>query len=130
MWCWVANDAQGQARRCLASFAGSPAAQDELGISRGRETAWLEALRAMNPDLEFHGEPVMYAWADDPFALGAYSAWDAVSWERADVFAEPVGRMMFAGEHTGGRADYATMNAAIRSGRRAAEQVLAAIHAD
>ena len=130
MWCWVANDAQGHARRCLASFAGSPAAQDDLGISRGREIVWLETLRAMNPDLEFHGEPVMYAWADDPFALGAYSAWDAVSWERADVFAEPVGRMMFAGEHTGGRADYATMNAAIRSGRRAAEQVLAAIHAD
>ena len=66
----------------------------------------------------------MYAWADDPFTLGAYSAWDAASWERAEVFSQPVGRIAFAGEHTGGHADYATMNGAIRSGRRAARQVL------
>jgi monoamine oxidase len=129
MWCWVANGEDGHARRCVASFAGSPAVQEELGITRGRLTPWLEALQAMNPDLEFQGEPVMYAWADDPFTLGAYSAWDAASWERADLFATPVGRIAFAGEHTGGRADYATMNAAIRTGRRAAQQVLSGLPA-
>lgn len=129
MWCWVANDQDGRARRCVASFAGSPAAQEELGITRGRVTPWLEALEAMNPDLEFLGEPVLYAWGDDPFTLGAYSAWDAVSWERAEVFSRQVGRIVFAGEHTGGRADYATMNAAIRSGRRAAGQVVSTLRA-
>jgi monoamine oxidase len=129
MWCWAANDEDGRTRRCVASFAGSPAVQEELGITRGRATPWLEALQEMNPDLEFQGEPVMYAWADDPFTLGAYSAWDAASWDRADVFSTPVGRIAFAGEHTGGHADYATMNAAIRSGRRAAQQVLSMLPA-
>lgn len=125
MWTWVANGEDGLPRRCVSSFAGSSAVQEELGISRGRVTGWLEALREMNPDIEFEGEPVMYAWADDPFTLGAYSAWDAASWERAELFQRSVGRISFAGEHTGGHADYATMNAAIRSGRRAAQQILA-----
>lgn len=129
MWCWVANDADGDARRCIASFAGSPAVQTELGIDRGSTSTWLEAVQAMNPDLKLHGEPVMYAWADDPFTLGAYSAWDAASWARADLFSTPVGRIAFAGEHTGGHADYATMNAAILSGRRAAGQVMEQLRA-
>ncbi len=127
MWCWVANGIDGRPRRCIASFAGSPAAQEALGISRGLVTPWVEAVRRMNPDLELEGEPVMYAWADDPFTLGAYTAWDAASWGRADVFSRPIGRIAFAGEHTGARGDYATMDAAIRSGRRAARQVLASL---
>ncbi len=93
-----------QPRGCVASFAGSPAAQEHLGIPQGRMTPWLEALERMNPDLAFEGEPVMYAWADDPFTLGAYVAWDAPSWARMDVLARPVGRVAFAGEHTAGAA--------------------------
>lgn len=127
MWCWVAHGADGEPRGCVASFAGSPAAQEHLGITQGRMTPWLEALERMNPDLTFEGEPVMYAWADDPFTLGAYVAWDAQSWARMDVLARPVGRIAFAGEHTAGAAFHGTMNGALSSGRRAAEQVLAAL---
>lgn len=127
MWCWVANGSDGAPRGCVASFAGSPEAQEHLGIAQGRMTPWLEALERMNPDLAFEGEPVMYAWADDPFTLGAYVAWDASSWARMDVLARPVGRVAFAGEHTAGAAFHGTMNGAVLSGRRAAEQVLAAI---
>ncbi len=124
MWCWVARGEGGESRRCVASFAGSPAAQDHLRTSRGAMTPWLEAVERMNPDLTFVGEPVMYAWADDPFTVGAYAAWDTVSWERMDLFARPVGRLTFAGEHTAGPAFHGTMNGALLSGRRAAGQVL------
>jgi monoamine oxidase len=70
---------------------------------------------------------VMYAWADDPYTLGSYAAWDEASWGRIDVFARSVGRVAFAGEHTAGADHVGTMEGAVRSGRRAAAQVLAAI---
>ena len=92
-------------------------------MTRGEVLPWLEALRSMNPDLTFVGEPVLYSWADDPFTLGAYSGWDRASWERRGVLAEPVGRLAFAGEHTAGaRPD--TMEGALQSGHRAAAQVI------
>jgi len=125
MWCWAARGAGGKVRRCLASFAGSPAAYEGLGLGAGRVGTWLELLATMNPDLRFVGEPVLYAWADDPYTLGAYSAWDDRSWDRHELLATPVGRLAFAGEHTAGPAHYATMEGALRSGVRAAAQVSA-----
>jgi 4-methylaminobutanoate oxidase (methylamine-forming) len=125
MWCWSANGADGRARRCVASFAGSSAAQQELGVQEGRVGPWLEALAEMNPDLTFEDEPVMYAWADDPYTLGSYSAWDAASVARREVFTRSVGRVAFAGEHTAGADHHGTMEGALRSGHRAAEQVAA-----
>jgi monoamine oxidase len=125
MWCWAANGDDGQPRRCIAAFAGSTQAQEILGVDRGRVEPWLERLEAMNPDVAFDGEPVLYAWADDPYTLGAYSAWDATSLARAHVLTRPASRVVFAGEHTAGAAHHGTMNGALLSGRRAADQVLA-----
>jgi len=128
MWCWTANGAYGKTRKCVTSFAGSPAAHDALGLNRGELTPWLEAVRAMNPDLTFVGAPVLYSWADDPYTLGAYSSWDQASWSRRAAFSRPVGRVAFAGEHTA--ADrHGTMEGALRSGRRAAEQVVSMLRA-
>ena len=123
MWCWTANGADGRPRKCVASFAGSPAAHDSLGLTRGEPTRWLEAVREMNPDLTLIDEPVVYTWADDPYTLGAYSSWDPPSWARRELFARTVGRVAFAGEHTASDR-HGTMEGAIRSGRRAADQVL------
>jgi monoamine oxidase len=78
----------------------------------------------MNPDLRFSGMPVMKAWAEDPFALGAYSAWDARSLHRRTQFERRVGRVCFAGEHTAGPDHHGTMNGAILSGHRAARQAM------
>jgi monoamine oxidase len=65
----------------------------------------------------------MQVWGDDPFARGAYSAWDARSVARAAIFARPHEATAFAGEHTAG--DHAgTMEGALRSGLRAAAQTL------
>jgi monoamine oxidase len=129
MWTWGANGADGAPRRCIASFAGSPAAMTSLGLHRGRVDLWLERVKGMNPDVSTIGEPVMYAWQDDPYTLGAYSSWDSAAWVRRDDGAVPVGRLVFAGEHTAGGEHYATMEGALRSGIRAARQVLTLIGA-
>jgi monoamine oxidase len=123
MWCWTANGEDGRTRRCVAAFAGSHAAQESLGVTRGEVLPWLEAVRSMNPDLTLVGEPVLYAWADDPFTLGGYSSWDPASWRRREVLTRPVGPIAFAGEHTAGE-HHGTMEGALRSGDRAAGQVL------
>lgn len=66
-------------------------------------------------------------WAQDPFALGAYShARPGRAGDRA-VLAEPVdGRLFFAGEATSSTA-YSTAHGAWESGRRAAAEALAAL---
>jgi monoamine oxidase len=123
-WTWVADGEQGEPRRCVASFAGSSSTLDALGITKGRSDAWVDAVAAMNPDLEFDDGAVMYAWGDDPFSQGCYAAWDAPSLTRADLFTQPVDRIAFAGEHTAGPEFHGTMEGALRSGRRAADQVM------
>ena len=127
MWCWAANGEDGQARRCVTSFTGSPAPQRALALDEGSPTPWLEAVGRMNPDLTFEGEPLWHVWGNDPLSLGSYSAWDNASWDRMNegVFTRMVDRIAFAGEHTAGAEHYATMNGALLSGRRAAEQVVA-----
>jgi hypothetical protein len=129
MWCWAANGEDGAPRRCVTSFAGSPAAQERLFADDGDPTPWMDALRRMNPDLTFDGAPLVYAWGRDPLAGGSYSAWDNASWDRMreGVFTRMAGRLAFAGEHTAGPEHYATMNGALLSGHRAAEQVVAAL---
>ena len=124
-WCWAADGEDGHPRKVIASFAGSAMAQETLETAAGRSHPWLERLEAMNRDVTFVGEPLMYAWAGDPFAIGCYSAWDNTSWDRHDVFARAVDRLAFAGEHTAGPSHHGTMNGAVRSGVRAAQQILA-----
>ena len=53
MWCWVANGERRRPRRCVASFAGSPAAQEALGTRGQGPGPGSSALRALNPDLTF-----------------------------------------------------------------------------
>jgi len=123
-WGWVANGGDGVPRRCMTSFAGSELAQVSLGATAGDAGPWLERLSAMNPDLTWSGAPVMKTWALDPLAAGAYVAWDNRSWDRMEEFQRTVGRVAFAGEHTAGADHHGTMEGALRSGVRAAMQVL------
>jgi monoamine oxidase len=127
MWCWVADGKGGAPRRCVTSFAGSGVAQDVLQTASGRVGPWLERLREMNPDLELVGEPLMYSWAGDPYTLGAYAAWDDESLDRDPLLREPVEDLVFAGEHTAGPGHAGSMEGAVRSGARAARQVLATL---
>ena len=80
MWCWVARGADGEARGAWPRSRDRPRRRSGLGVDAGRMTPWLGAARADEPGPRFVGEPVMYAWADDPFTLGAYSPGTTPSW--------------------------------------------------
>jgi monoamine oxidase len=121
-WFWVADGAHGT-RRVVTSFAGSEVPQGPLETGSGSPSAWLRRIEELAPDLRPSGAPVMKVWADDPFARGAYSAWDPASLARRDLFERVHGGVAFAGEHTAGEHS-GTMEGALRSGRRAAAQVL------
>jgi monoamine oxidase len=123
-WCWTALGEGGVPRSCLTSFAGSADALTWLGLGEGDPARWLDALAELVPEAELAGSPLVANWTDDPDSLGAYSAWDAPSLDRAQLLREPAGRIAFAGEHTAPDGFHGTMEGALRSGRRAAAQVL------
>ena len=79
----------------------------------------------LRPDLALAPEDaVLTTWHDDPWIGAAYSA-ELVGKPRpwAELI-RPVGPLHFAGEHTAEKY-YATMDGALRSGRRAAEEIVA-----
>jgi monoamine oxidase len=126
-WCWVAADGDGRARPNLSSFAGSDLAREALRTDSGDASHWLARLRRLNPDIDLDGPSVMHDWAADSFSRGAYSGIDNRTWERLDRFERTVGRLVFAGEHTAGSEQAGTMNGALVSARRAANQVLSLV---
>ena len=66
-----------------------------------------------------------YDWSTDPFALGAYSYVPARALGAPVAMAEPVAATLyFAGEHTDTTANWGTVHAALRTGLRAASQIL------
>jgi monoamine oxidase len=107
----------GAARRVLDGGDAIGAALDSLarmlGTERGRVEAELEACHR-------------HDWDADPFARGAYSWVPAGALEARDELARPVGdTLYFAGEATAADGWTGTVEGAIRSGRRAAREILA-----
>ena len=67
-------------------------------------------------------------WQQDPFALGAYSYVATGGLKASQQMSEPVeNTLYFAGEHTDFTAHWGTDHAAMRSGLRAAQQILEAL---
>jgi monoamine oxidase len=120
-WCWAALGEGGAPRPALTAFAGSPAAMRALGTTGGDPEPWLRRTLALTPDVRAVGDPVMVAWELDPFARGCYAAFDVAAFERRELLREPVGRLVFAGEHAA--AAVGTMDGAVTTGNRAAELV-------
>jgi monoamine oxidase len=122
-WFWVADGADRRPRRVVTSFAGSELPQGGLATVSGDPTTWLRRIVELAPELRPEGTAVMKVWADDPCSRGAYTAWDHASLSRRPLFERRHGAVAFAGEHTAG--DHSgTMEGALRSGKRAAAQVL------
>ena len=94
----------------------------------GLKDAALSALSTIfqRADLEslfvgFHS----HDWQADPFSLGAYSYAPKGALHASDELATPVeNTLYFAGEHTDTTGHWGTVHAALRSGLRAAEQVI------
>jgi monoamine oxidase len=123
-WCWVADGRGGRTRDVLTSFAGGERVQRTLATASGDPSTWLARLAELNPDLELGGGARMKVWAADELARGSYSAFDQRSLDRTELFGRRVGPIAFAGEHTAGPSHVGTMEGAVRSGERAARQVL------
>src|SRR5262249_45582503 len=124
-WCWAASDGSGADPAVVASFSGSRPALDGLAVAvggarwRDRRTDTVRE-GVMAPDADVMSSP----WVDDPWARCAYTAALAGQVPDTDALAAPVGPLHFAGEHTAG--DLAgLMEGALRSGRRAAAELLA-----
>jgi monoamine oxidase len=120
-WTWTATGDGSQVQPVVSAFAGSRDALAGLEVEKG-SARWLESVAALRPDLDLDPDgAILSSWSDDPWAGAAYST--SPSPALANLFARPVGRLAFAGEHLGGEMA-ALMEGAIRSGRRAAEALL------
>jgi monoamine oxidase len=123
-WCYTQLGADGEPLPFLAAFAGSSGAVDALELDSG-PGRWLNSLAALRPDLELEPDTALLStWAGDPWVRGAYSARSAAAPIEDPELARPLGRLAFAGEHTAGRW-HGLMEGALRSGRRAARDLLA-----
>lgn len=118
-WTWTARDGDGLVAPLVTAFAGSAEALAALEVERGPQR-YLERLCALRPDLALDGEAaVLSTWPQ-----GAYSARELGRSPTLDrELARQVGRIAFAGEHTE-PVWYATMEGALRSGERAARDLL------
>jgi monoamine oxidase len=126
-WTWTARGGPaGAVQPVVSAFAGSAPALARLRVADGPAT-WLERLRTLRPDLDLdEAGTVLSTWDDDPWVGAAYSTRGPASDPAdAELLARPSGRLHFAGEHTAG--PWAgLMEGALRSGRRAAAELLAA----
>ncbi len=127
-WTWTAADGTGQIQPVLHAFAGTEPGLAALAVADGPAT-WAAQVAALRPEL--HTDParaLLTTWNDDPWTGESYTADTlTVAPGDAELIAGPVGRVHFAGEHTAG-AWAGLMEGALRSGERAAREVLAGPH--
>jgi monoamine oxidase len=120
-WWWTALGEEGRPRRCVTSFAASPAPQTAVS---GGVQVWVERLLAQDPSIRPEGEARAVSWGSARLAGGAYSAIPPGAPPLLPALERPVGRLVLAGEHTAGLQWHGTLEGALRSGRRAAAAVL------
>lgn len=126
---WSSSRGHDTRAEILTSLATGDKARELLALPQ--EVALrhgLETLRhALNrPDLT-PSKMHLAHWRDDPYAHGAYSKASVGASKARAILAKPVsGRLFFAGEHTASNAWAATVHGAYASGRRAAQETVAA----
>lgn len=116
-WSWRSLSIDGTSRvNALSSFAGSPSTFSALEIASG-SAGWVRALQHLRPDMVIDGDVLLTDWEKDEWTLGSYTA-PNLDWTPADddAFNTAVGRVAFAGEHTGSSQ---TLSGAVASGYRA-----------
>ncbi|MGE5407041.1 MAG: flavin monoamine oxidase family protein [Syntrophothermus sp.] len=124
-WSYTQLGPDGGPAPFLVGYTGTRAAIDALGGAEQPER-WVAALVALRSDLDLDADPaaaLLSSWHDDPWARGSYSARTVSSPMRDEDLGRPIGPLFFAGEHTAGDW-HGLMEGALRSGRRAAAQVL------
>jgi 4-methylaminobutanoate oxidase (methylamine-forming) len=124
-WTWTATDGSGQVQPVLHAFAGTEEGLATLKVSDGPAT-WARSVSALRPELTVDADrALLTTWNDDPWTGESYTALTVDRSPGDDqLIAAPVGRVHFAGEHTAG-SWAGLMEGALRSGVRAADEVLA-----
>jgi monoamine oxidase len=124
-WTWTATDRSGRVQPVLHAFAGTEEGLAALEVARGPAT-WARRVAALRPELAMDlDRALLTVWNADPWAGESYSALTVPQVPGHDqLIGAPVGRVHFAGEHTAG-AWSGLMEGALRSGVRAADEVLA-----
>jgi monoamine oxidase len=119
-WTWTALGGDGRPATVVSAFAGSAPAVAALDVDRG-SAVYLGRVRALRPDLAFaETDATLATWPD-----GAYSTKQpGRPPEDDELLGRPCGAVAFAGEHTAGEW-FGTMEGALRSGLRAADELLA-----
>jgi monoamine oxidase len=113
----------------LVSWAGGPKADAVASSSKflAHSLRALERIFSLAPhslDVELRNWH-MHDWQSDPYTLGAYSYAPAGALDSSAAMAEPVDNtLFFAGEHTDITGHWGTVHGALRSGLRAAQQLL------
>ena len=122
-WTYTQLGADGEPAPFVVGYTGTSSAIEALGGSDDVER-WIAALLTLRQDLDLDPEgALLSSWDDDPWVRGSYSARTISSPLRDDDLARPIGPLFFAGEHTAGEW-HGLMEGALRSGRRAAEQLI------
>lgn len=121
-WCWTGKGGDGKVRKVLTSFSGSEPALNKLATKSNDPGIWFDELKSANPDLDFEGDPIMVDWSDDKWARGCYSAFSNQATDLIPYLTKSDGSVFFAGEHAA--YESATMEGAIESGLRAANQII------
>ena len=124
-WTWTATDGSGLIQPVLHAFGGTQEGLAALAVADG-PASWASRAAALRPELSLDlSRAMLTTWNDDPWAGESYSALTTAVAEGDDeLMATPIGRVHFAGEHTAG-AWAGLMEGALRSGARAASEVLA-----
>ncbi len=123
-WSYTQLDPGGEPAPFVTAYAGTADAVRTLADPAA--LGWIEELVALRPELELDPEVALLStWHDDPWVRGAYSARSVSSPLRDDELSTPLGPLFFAGEHTAGDW-HGLMEGALRSGERAAGQLLEA----
>jgi monoamine oxidase len=124
-WCYTQLGTDGDRIPLVGALAGTEEALAALEIDSGPER-WLAAIEELRPDLQLdHSAVMLSTWHDQRWIKAVQVARSLAHPMDDEALASPVGRLAFAGEHTAGPVWHGTMEGAIRSGRRAAADVLA-----
>jgi monoamine oxidase len=133
-WSWTAQDARPDGAVAVppvvSCFGGSRPALDRLGVDDG-PAGWAARLAEVRPELDLDlDRAIVTNWREDPWALGSYSFAPVGAWPHGEpgvpsAAERLIGRVVLAGEWTAGPW-YGLLEGALRSGERAAADLLAA----
>jgi monoamine oxidase len=121
-WAW-ATPCDGVGGRSVGAWAGAASVVEELDVVRG-PARWLDAIAGLWPQLRIDATTaIVTTWTAAAWPGGAYSVIGRGDPAERGLAEGPAGRIAFAGEHTA-RDWTGTMEGALRSGERAAADVL------